>query len=82
MMSSPATVATLMEMPWRFADVEHRVLAGGRIHAARVGDDADAPLLQIGQHAGDHVDEIARVAGTCGSRDRCFCRIDMVTSAR
>ena len=43
--------------------VEHGVLAGGGIHSAGVGDDADAPLLQIGEHAGDHVDEVAGVAG-------------------
>ena len=62
MMSSPATIATCTAIPCRFGDFENRVAAGRRIHSAGVGDHADAPLLQIRQHAGDHVDEIARVA--------------------
>jgi len=42
--------------------VEHRIFTGGRIHTARVGDHADAPRFQIGQHTGDHVDKIARIS--------------------
>ena len=63
MMSSPATVATLASDALLLGDFEHGVAAGCGIDAARVGDHADAALYQIRQHARDHVDEIARVAG-------------------
>ena len=44
-------------------DFENRIAASLGIHSAGVGDHANAPLLQIRQHAGDHVHEIARVSG-------------------
>ena len=44
-------------------DFEHRLAASRWIHAARVGDYADASFHQIRQHPRDHVDEVARVAG-------------------
>ncbi len=42
-------------------DLQNRIAASLGIDSAGVGDHADAPLLQIRQHAGDHVHEVASV---------------------
>ena len=42
---------------------KHCIAAAVRIDSASVRDDLDAPLLQFGQDARDHLDEIAGIAG-------------------
>ena len=49
-------------MFWRAA-FRARLATAHRVDAARVGDHADASLLEIREYARDQVDEIASIAG-------------------
>ena len=73
--------AELALQPEPASHVEHRLGAAARVYAAGVRGHPDAPLDDVREDPLHQRNEIAGVPGA-GSRDFCFCMMDIVTSAR
>ena len=62
--------------------LQHRLGAAPRIHAAGVRGDADALLRRRRGGSAPSAARSRARSRRCGSRDVCFCMMDIVTSAR